>query len=56
MVVGFILGVIATLVVQYIYETYVKAAPAETPTPVEEVVVPAAKKVQKPRAKKTKKG
>lgn len=54
MVIGFILGILATLVVQYVYETYVKTA--EIPTPVEEVVVPAAKKVSKPRAKKSKKG
>jgi len=55
--VGFILGILATLVVQYIYETYVKKSSCcETPAPVEEVVVPAAKKVRKSRAKKTKKG
>ena len=55
MLVEFILGVIVTLLVQYVYETYVKS-PTETLAPVEEVVVPADKKVRKPRAKKTKKG
>jgi hypothetical protein len=48
--VGFILGILATLVVQCVYDMYIK-----NPV-VEEVVVPAAKKVQKSRAKKSKKG
>jgi hypothetical protein len=50
MVIGFILGILATLVVQSVYDMYVK-----NPV-VEEIVVPAAKKVQKSRAKKSKKG
>jgi len=56
MVIGFILGILATLAVQCVYDMYVKKAPIETPAPVEEVVVSAAKKVRKSRAKKTKKG
>lgn len=52
--IGFVLGVLATLAVQSLWEMYVKKAPVVAP--VEEVVVPAAKKVRKSRAKKTKKG
>lgn len=56
-VASFILGVVSTLVVQYIYNTYVKGSGCcEAPAPVVNVVGPAEKKVRKPRAKKTKKG
>ena len=53
--IGFILGILATLTVQSLWEMYVKKA-APAPAPVEEVVVPAAKKVRKSRAKNSKKG
>lgn len=55
MVIGFILGILAALVVQ---ETYIKVrlAAKQPPAPVEEVVVPATKKVRKSRAKNSKKG
>lgn len=55
MVIGFVLGVLATLAAQSLWETLSKKdAPATVP--VEEVVIPAAKKGRKSRAKKTKKG